>query len=58
MLCPYRVKTVFEYATIEGALVKSEERTEFERCNKDDCPLYSHFQGCARAQKELDEADM
>ena len=54
MLCPYRVKTVFEYGVIDGTLVKSEERTEFEECNMSDCPLYSPVGFCVRAEKEKD----
>ena len=57
MLCPYRVKTVFEYGVIDGQLVKSEERTEFEECNKSDCPLYAPMGYCVRAEKEISDAD-
>ena len=56
MVCPYRVKTVYEYGVIDGTLVKSEDRTEFEECNKFDCPLYSPTGSCVRAEKEIDDA--
>ena len=56
MLCPYRVKTVFEYASINGMLVKSEERSEFEECLPE-CALYTTYGGCARANKEISDAD-
>ena len=56
MLCPYRCRTVFEYASINGTLVKSEERTEFEPCNPE-CALYTTYGGCERANKEINEAD-
>ena len=57
MLCPYRLKTVYEYAEISGKIFTSEVRTEFEKCYMDDCPLYSSFRGCVKANNEIYERD-
>ena len=57
MLCPYRVKTVYEYGVVNERLVVSEQHAEFEECNKFDCPLYAPMGYCTRADKEISDAE-
>lgn len=58
MLCPYRVRTIYEYAVIGASIVKDKDITEFEKCAEKDCPLYdTYLCTCARARKEINEAE-
>ena len=55
MLCPYRVKTVYEYGVVSEKLVVSEQHAEFEECNTNDCPFYSPVGFCERAETEKND---
>lgn len=58
MLCPYRFITNYEYAMIGNSIIKDKDVIEFAKCKEDECPLYETIYGCARARKEITDADL
>ena len=51
-ICPFRIDTEFEYATINGQVVQSSQHEEFSPCMGDKCPFYEYGGGCNRVDSE------